>query len=203
MLKLYCVLIHAKIIPKKWFCVNMRLIAIYGVRFGICNPFLVFFSIVITSFQCLVWLKLVVITSTTPRFTKVINSWVIHVHLYYLGSICSIPFRAFIWHLRAWIHMVLTECDQLKSIFKTRGPSNSLTWVSLSLVYSKRLWFLFIGLRMFKICWKECFWDDRLEGARQKYNCMVPYCWIGIWTRWSYVTKYQRPGSSGFREKDF
>ena len=124
----------------------MRLIAIYGVLFGICNPFLVFFSIVITSFQCLVWLKLVVITSTTPRFTKVINSWVIHVHLYYLGSICSIPFRAFIWHLRAWVHMVLTECDQLKSIFKTRGPSNSLTWVSLSLVYSKGLWFLFIGL---------------------------------------------------------
>ena len=85
---------------------------------------------------------------------------------------------------------------------RPEGP-NSLTWVSLSLVYSKSLWFLFIGLCMFKICWKWMFSDDRLRGAGQKHARMVPYCWIGMWTRWSYVTKYQRPGPSGFRQKDF
>ena len=42
---------------------------------------------------------------------------------------------------------------------KQEGPEGpySLTWVSLSLVYFKRLWFLFIQVCMFKICSKECF----------------------------------------------
>ena len=35
------------------------------------------------------------------------------------------------------------------------------------------------------------FSDDRLGGAGHKHDRMVPYCWIGMWTRWSYVTKYQ------------
>ena len=52
---------------------------------------------------------------------------------------------------------------------KQEGPY-SLTWVSLSLVYSKRLWFLFIGLCMFKICWKECF---RMTGWG---------CWTEAWS---------------------
>ena len=99
--------------------------------------------------------------------------------------------------LMVWIKSVKTLIQE--------GPdgSNSLTWVSLSLVYSKRLWFLFIGLCMFKICWKWMFSDDRLGGAGQKQDHLVPYCWIGMWTIWSYVTKYQRPGPSGFRQKNF
>ena len=47
------------------------------------------------------------------------------------------------------------------------------TRVSLSLVYSKRLWFLFIGLCMFKICWKVYFPMTRWG---------VGVCWTEGWS---------------------
>ena len=81
--------------------------------------------------------------------------------------------KLLVWReLFVWKSMTLKAFgDVKKNPYKQEGPEcpNSLTWVSLSLVYSKRLWFLFVE--------NECF---QMTGLRFKNSVIQAFgamCW--------------------------